>query len=120
MSEATKTRDFLKSVKVKWSTSFAFKVNDRSTSGIPDAILVINGRTIWVEFKKCHPLDVAKAVRPLQKEMLRRLHLSGAVALVLVFAPGRNEFLYTHDLSIIGGGPKGSALTLLETRYVVA
>lgn len=80
-TESQYTRNFLKLFRSTYPESVALKINDRTTAGILDSAIVIDGQTLWVEFKKDRP-----KLTPLQRESLRRLdHASEGRAIVLVF-----------------------------------
>lgn len=95
--EATKTRAFLKKIRDAHPTAFVYKVNDMSSAGIPDSVLIKNRKHVWVEFKelriKSEPTveQVEKAVTEIQRVTQRQLVFAGAVVYVLAFVPGKRE-----------------------------
>jgi hypothetical protein len=85
MSEALRTRVFLTAVRHAHPDAFVWKISDRVTGGVPDALIVKDGRPIWIEFKKGNPANVAKLLRPLQKHQIKKLVDAGAMVFVCVF-----------------------------------
>lgn len=68
MTEAPLTRRFLAEVQKQLPLAVIFKINDRTTAGILDAIVNFN-HSLWLEFKK-HP----NKLTPLQKLNIDRLN----------------------------------------------
>ena len=61
----------------------ATKFNDRSTSGIPDASFVLEGRTWWIEFKlPARGQDWREQVSKIQEFKLRKMSRAGAAVYV--------------------------------------
>lgn len=89
-TESTLTLAFLKQFRTTHPAAVAYKINDRTTSGIPDAAITMTGRTLWIEFKRQSP-----ALTPLQQTTMRRLHAATeGRALVVVFQANRRADLY--------------------------
>lgn len=49
--ETSLKRRVLSALKTQHPGSVVFKIADKFTAGIPDLIIVINGRVIWIELK---------------------------------------------------------------------
>ncbi len=89
-TEAQYTREFLKQFRAKHPQAVAFKINDRTTSGIPDSAITMSGRTLWLEFKRDKP-----ALTPLQATTLTRLaRASDRRSFCIVFLPKRRVDIY--------------------------
>lgn len=89
-TEAQYTREFLKQFRIKHPHAVVFKINDRTTSGIPDAAITMSGRTTWLEFKRDKP-----ALTPLQATTLTRLaRASEGRSFCIVFHDGRRVSVY--------------------------
>jgi phospholipase/lecithinase/hemolysin len=97
MSEALRTRVFLTAVRRTHPDAFVWKISDRVTGGIPDALITKDGRTIFIEFKKGNPANVAKLVRPLQLHQIRKLVDAGAKVYICVFTKDGYK-VFNHDL----------------------
>ena len=69
-SEATLTQKLLAAMG-QLPDAEAFKINDRSTAGIPDCVVTWNGFTTWFEVKYANPKFKR---RELQHLTLRRLY----------------------------------------------
>lgn len=82
MTEAALTRKFLKRWAERYPMAVIFKHNDRTTSGIPDATITLEGSTLWLECKR-----EDTPVTALQKLTMRRLdRASSGLAFFVVFA----------------------------------
>jgi len=69
LTESQFSAKLLRALRQRLPTAVIWKLNDRFTSGIPDAVVVYKGRATWIECKvKNNPLTV------IQFETLRRLH----------------------------------------------
>lgn len=80
MTEATWTAALLKKVRLRFPTAFVQKLNLRIGAGIPDAVIVLNGHTVWVEFK-----GPKTTITPLQKITMKKIHGAGARVIVVRF-----------------------------------
>lgn len=100
-TESQHTRNFLKLFRETYAPLVAFKINDRSTSGILDSVLTMDGCSLWIEFKKDRP-----KLTPLQRTTLLKLdHASEGRAVIVVFKPGRTVDIYDVDYDVEGRGP---------------
>jgi hypothetical protein len=93
-TEATKTRACLKRVKQHWPGCWIWKISDRFTGGIPDALLIHKGVAIFAEFK-----DDDEVVRPLQRKTLLELEAVNEGCAIVVRFRGKAEELYWPDLT---------------------
>jgi hypothetical protein len=100
-TEATKTRACLKRVKQHWPGCWIYKINDRSTAGIPDALLIHKGIAIFVEFKYARRNEVVSVlVRPLQQQTLQELdRVNDGGAIVVVFRGATEEVYWPYLLA---------------------
>lgn len=100
--EATKTRALLKRVRETYPAAFVYKVNDRTRSGIPDAVLCLHSEALWVEFKELRiadvptPAQVKKAVTEIQRLTIHRMVNAGANVVVVVFV-GSKHFVFRYS-----------------------
>lgn len=100
--EAAKTRALLKKVRDYYPAAFVYKVNDRTRSGIPDAVLCLDGEHVWVEFKELRIADVPtdaqvkKAVTEIQRLTIHRMVLANVNVLVVVFV-GSKHFVFRYS-----------------------
>jgi len=85
MSEAGRTKRFLDKVRRAHPGAFVWKISDRVTGGIPDAMVVVNANVIWYEFKVGEPEQINRLVRPLQKRQIEKLREAGATIFVVLF-----------------------------------
>lgn len=82
-SEAALTRAFLGLLRDHGA--LAYKLNDRSTSGLPDAVVLGAGRSLWIECKREHePLTVLQA-----RTLLKLAQATDGRAAVVRFYAGR-------------------------------
>ena len=89
-TEAEYTSAFLKKFRARYPRAVAYKINDRTTSGIPDTAITDDGRSLWIEFKKDRP-----ALTEIQRRQLLRLdNASDGRAVIVVFKKGRFADLY--------------------------
>lgn len=72
MTEAHFTQRLLRALRQAMPDATIFKFNDRTTAGIPDFCICQGGKTTWCEVKLLGPPSVM--FKPLQLEMLKRLH----------------------------------------------
>lgn len=99
MTEAQLTRRELKILRNRWPSAFIWKINDRITAGVPDAVLV-NGaattKTVWIEFKRALRMNIDPwtLVTPLQKQTMQRLANNGQAVVLVTFWP--NKALSIH------------------------
>lgn len=93
MTEAPLTRKFLAAVQAQLPNAVIFKINDRTTAGIPDAVISHDFCTVWLEFKK-HP----NKLTPLQKLNIDRINKGGR-AMVITF---HDQFVRVDDQSLLG------------------
>jgi hypothetical protein len=99
-TEATKTRACLKRVKQHWPGCWIYKINDRSTAGIPDALLIHKGVAIFVEFKYRRTSErIEELVRPLQHQTLLELDRCNDGGAIVVAFDRTGEGLYWPDLT---------------------
>ena len=68
MKESQFSRKVLNALRARRANAVVFKINDRFTSGIPDAVVVLEGIATWLEFK-CED----RKVTAIQNETLKRL-----------------------------------------------
>lgn len=50
-TEATLTSRLIAALKTEMPEAIIYKINDRVTVGIPDAVITYHGRTLWIEAK---------------------------------------------------------------------
>jgi hypothetical protein len=86
-TESELTGKVLRAIKQRFPGSFAIKINDRTTAGIPDAILVVQGFVFFVEFKKMErgesAGDLWAKVSAIQRAMMAQLVRAGARVLLV-------------------------------------
>jgi hypothetical protein len=104
VTEAQHTTKFLTQVKGRFPRVFAYKINDRVTAGVPDAIIVKSQRTVWLEMKACAPDKVGDALSDLQKHTLQKLAAAGAEVYVLCFAPNGTQHVFLSNLVPVYAG----------------
>ena len=104
MTEAQLTRRELKKIRDRWPSAFVWKINDRITAGVPDALLV-NGAahdgTVWIEFKRAltMKIDPWTLVTPLQRQTMQRLANNGERVVLAVFWPNKSmtfDYVFRH------------------------
>lgn len=129
MTESSLTRRELQRIKARWPDAFLWKVNDRITAGIPDALLVLAGRHVWIEFKALTDNErVETAVRDVQKVQIRRLVRAGAEVLIVAFrkrtngarglAKGHDQDLWRMDRAgAFAQTPWSTVIEALETLW---
>ncbi len=89
-TDAQLTRKFLASVRRRFPGCFAWKISTPLRAGIPDSVLVINGRTTWVEFKRCAPQHITRHVTEIQKVTIAAITKAGGRVLVVCFEDGQS------------------------------
>src|ERR1044071_1565120 len=95
MTEAQLTRKELKKIRDRWPSAFVWKINDRITAGVPDALLV-NGaarsNAVWIEFKRANNMKVDPwgLVTPLQRQTMQRLANNNQCVLLATFWPDKS------------------------------
>lgn len=95
MNEATRTRTVLQTIRKAHPTAFIWKINDAITGGIPDAVIVLHGHTVWVEFKIGKPrTPVEKLLTDLQQLKIRSLVVAGATVVVAILLPDGEMRVY--------------------------
>ncbi len=93
-TEARLTQRFLVALKLAAPSAVVLKFNDRTTSGLPDACVTENGRTIWLEFKR----DKIDKWSVLQAQTLLRLSkASHGRAFYVVFVEGKVRLVRILD-----------------------
>lgn len=108
MTEAQLTRKFLARWRERYPSAVIFKINDRSTGGLPDAVVTMCGRSLWIEFKRDKP-----ALTPIQFEATRRLHAASEGRSVVVVFNRRTTHVEVWA-PIAGPSAPVSGLTLLN------
>jgi hypothetical protein len=106
MTEAQLTRKFLTRWRERYPAAVCMKINDRSTGGLPDAVITMCGRSLWIEFKRDKPKLTA-----IQEETTRRLCLASeqrSVVVVFNRVTTHVEVWQPHH------GPAGAALRLVN------
>jgi len=93
MTESQQTRAFLKAWRDHYPLGLAVKLNDRSTVGLSDAVLMIAGATTWVEFKR-----EGESLRPSQAAFHHKLRLAGICTAVVWFHPRREVTIQVGSL----------------------
>ena len=97
-TESSYTSDVLRHVRQLRPEAIVYKVNDRTTGGIPDVYLGLNGESLWVEFKRsvsARP-NINTLLTPLQKRTLEKMRNTNIYTLVLVRTPARWEVFSEH------------------------
>lgn len=100
--EAQRTRDLLKRVRATYPRAFVYKVNDKTSSGIPDAVLSLDGEELWVEFKELRIVkeptgeQVLKALTEIQKLTIRKMRNAGMNVVIVAFV-GPKHFVFRYD-----------------------
>jgi hypothetical protein len=101
-TEATKTRACLKRVRQRWTRCWIWKTCDRFTKGIPDALLIDKGFSVFVEFKNLtadQEITDPALWRPLQRVTLEELDRVNDGGVIVVAFRGKVEELYwPYDL----------------------
>lgn len=122
MTEAELTRKELKRIKARWPDCFRWKINERISTGIPDALLV-NGAgthsTVWLEFKRPTRMtqDPLTMVTPLQFDNLRRLSGHGHSCYIVAFMPDGTQRLYLVQRFLTAPIAFDGLMPLLETLW---
>jgi hypothetical protein len=99
MNENTRTRQMLTRVRERYPHAVAMKLNDRTTGGLPDAVITLSGRSLWVESKRGR-----LTLTPIQRRTLAKLHAaSDGRALAVVFEPTRYPH-YAHLFTVTDAG----------------
>lgn len=112
-TEAQRTRIFLRQIQQRWPDAFCWKVNDATTAGLPDVVMVCRGVVVWLECKIAHDAQaVRRTVRPVQARTLERLHTAGARVWICGFR-GPRAVLY-HPTTF---EPDGDALDVLARLW---
>ena len=83
-TEAKLTQVLLAKARVTLRGSVVLKINDHSTSGIPDAAITWNGRTCWIEVKYANPGFKSTGIQELT---CCRLALAGRCVYVVYDGP---------------------------------
>ena len=119
MAEARRTRELLAKVRVRYPAGFVYKVNDRTRSGIPDTVMVIGGKTLWVEFKDLvkRPRPIESAVTPIQRLTMKQMAKAGATVFVVAFAQNKRLLVWDHDLKPIDTHDDFFALLAYEVGF---
>lgn len=115
-NEATKTQACLARIKARYPRAFVWKFNLRIGAGLPDAIVILDGAVIWLEFKDLKrgtDKELASAVRPLQRLTIRMMQRAGAEVWIVAFTP-RGERIY--DPATMNLAPWATVMDLLEER----
>jgi hypothetical protein len=99
MSEARLTSIFLKILQ-KFGY-WTYKINDRIRSGIPDAVVIRDGRVTFIEFKVGTPPRLPKLLRPAQLWTLRELAQTGVNVRILLF-DGTSIHYLDHEFTLLG------------------
>lgn len=94
MTEAKLTRTFLARWRERYPHAVVFKINDRTTSGIPDAAITMGGRTAWIEFKRD-----AHTLTALQRTTLLKLDQASEGRAFLVVFDTRRKQITVYDLA---------------------
>ncbi len=98
MTESQLTRRELQRIKSQRPNAFLWKVNDRITAGIPDAVIVENGHTFWIEFKVLRPGErIEQVVREAQRLTMQRLARANHGDVIVVAFRDRKQELYYGD-----------------------
>lgn len=109
MTEAQLTRKFLSRWRERYGHAVVFKLNDRTTGGLPDACITMCGRTLWIEFKRDKPKLTA-----IQEEATRRLCLASEQRSVVVVFNRRTTHVEVWEPH---HGPAGAALRLVNNDH---
>jgi hypothetical protein len=94
-TEAEYTRRVLKALRLRFPEAWIRKLNDQSTGGIPDAVLIHRGFTWWVEFKRIASPHASVGVQlsALQHATMRVLRRAKAFTLLVGFCPDGTQIL---------------------------
>lgn len=68
-----------------------FKLNDRTTEGIPDCVVIGRQKTTWIEFKRW-PIKISEIQKENLKEIERRQPMCAFI--VVVLKVGRDDRLF--------------------------
>jgi len=100
VNEAKRTTTILAKVRTRWPSAWVWKVNDRITSGIPDAEIVIAGRTFRIEFKLLPSTTalIEREITEIQKMTMRALRSAHAHVAVVGVLPTGAERIYEPQL----------------------
>jgi hypothetical protein len=88
-TESAYTSDVLRHVRTMRPEAIVYKINDRTTGGILDAYIGLNGLAAWVEFKRSESEapNIERLLTPLQKQTLTKMYHASLDAYVLVRTP---------------------------------
>ena len=92
MTEAQITSKFLKQIRQAFPAAFVYKINERIRAGIPDALIVLRGHVVFVEFK-----GPKTPVTELQRLTHDRLTAAGATVLLVRFTGAGTA----HELTVV-------------------
>lgn len=97
MTEAQLTRKFLARARERYQKAVIKKINDRSTSGVLDAVWTMVGRSLWIEFKRDKP-----ALTAIQTEEVRRLTAASEGRCFVVVFNRRTTHVEVWEMSDTG------------------
>lgn len=92
-TESTRTAALLKKIRARHPQAFVKKVAQLVGAGLPDAVLVLNGVVLWIEFK-----GPKTPVTPIQQATMDSLVRNGAYVLLVRFTGNGLE----HTISFPG------------------
>jgi hypothetical protein len=95
MNESTATAIVLKKLRERYPGIFVQKITLAIGAGFPDAILVMNGTTVFIEFK-----GKATPITRLQQAVMDRLDRNGAKVIIVRFTGGPRQ---EHMVSTLRG-----------------
>lgn len=86
-------------IRRRWPRAWAWKVNERTRSGIPDVFVIHDGIPVFIEVKKLtRGQSVDKVVSPIQKVTLAELHRANEGRAIVVAFEADKERVFTGYL----------------------
>jgi hypothetical protein len=99
--ESKRTSILLSRLRKRNPAHFTWKINDRSTGGVADALYVGAKAHAWSEFKNCPPgVDPHRHLTALQRLTLKKLDDLGQLVYVVGLHPDGSQSMYLFGCEV--------------------